>query len=92
MKQTNPKLAEFNIIELINELTIRGVYTNLIYSIYDIDMQLDNINEDRNEDDQIVLTENDKINILKNVFNTDYYMQEMNEELDCYILDNYTKN
>ncbi len=92
MKKTNPKLAEFKIIDLVNELKYRGVYTDLVYTIYDIDMQLEYINEDLDDDKKIVLTEQDRKKILRNAIDHEYYMEQMNDDLESYILDNYTKN
>lgn len=91
MQQTNTQLSQFKIRDLVNELKNRGVYTDLVYTIYDIDMQLESINEDRDEADQIVLTDDDRKKILRNAINTDFYMEEMNEDLESYILDNYDK-
>lgn len=89
MQQTNTQLSQFKIRDLVNELKNRGVYTDLVYTIYDIDMQLESINEDRDEADQIVLTDDDRKKILRNAINTDYYMEEMNDDLETYIIDNY---
>ena len=89
MQQTNTQLSQFKIRDLVNELKNRGVYTDLVYTIYDIDMQLESINEDRDEADQIVLTDDDRKKILRNAINTDFYMEEMNEDLESYIIDNY---
>ena len=91
MQQTNTQLSQFKIRDLVNELKNRGVYTDLVYTIYDIDMQLESINEDRDEADQIVLTDDDRKKILRNAINTDFYMEEMNDDLESYILDNYDK-
>jgi len=80
--------------DLIAELKSRGFYTNLIYGTYDVDSQVENINSNRDEEDNnfIVLTEDDKKEILANCFNTDWYCDLMNERLEEYILDNYDKN
>lgn len=91
MQQTNTQLSQFKIRDLVNELKNRGVYTDLVYTIYDIDMQLESINEDRDEADQIILTDDDRKKILRNAINTDFYMEEMNEDLESYIIDNYDK-
>ena len=76
--------------DLIKELESRGYYTDLLYSIYDVDMQLENINEDRDESDKIVLSEEQKIEVLNESFSIDYYSEQMNDDIEQTIL-NYEK-
>ena len=84
-------LSNIDSWDLIKELKSRGWYTNLIYTPSDVDLQLDSINGDRDEEDGniIVLSDDDKAEILDNCFNTDWYCELMNERLEEYILDYY---
>lgn len=84
-------LSNLDSWDLIKELKSRGYYTNLIYTPSDVDMQLESINGDRDEEDGniIILTDDDKKEILDNCFNTDWYCELMNERLEEYILDYY---
>ena len=75
--------------DLIHELYERGYYTDLLYSIQDVDMQLENINEDRDEDNQIVLSEEQKKEVLDESFNLDWYCEHMNNDLEELILNRY---
>ena len=49
-------------------------------------MQLENINEDRDEESQIVLSKEQKLEILDTSFNLDWYCEHMNEDLENQIL------
>ena len=82
-------LKDVQTYDLVQELKSRGYYTELIYSTYDVDMQLDNINSDREEEDHIKLEDSDKVDIIMNCFDDDYHSARMNEELEDYILNNY---
>ena len=84
-------LSNIEAIDLIKELKNRGYYTDLIIGIGDLDYQLDLINSDREdiEADKINLTKEEKIEILENCFNTDYYSERLYEDIEEYILDNY---
>lgn len=84
-------LSNIEAIDLIKELKKRGYYTDLLMGIGDIDFQLDSINSDREdiEADKINITKEEKIEILENCFNTDYYSERLCEDLMEYILDNY---
>jgi hypothetical protein len=87
-------LSKIESIDLIKELKNRGYYTDLIMGIGDIDFQLDSINSDREdiEADKINITKEEKIEILENCFNTDYYSERLCEDLMEHILDNYDNN
>ena len=75
--------------DLMNELKSRGYFTDLIFSPYDVDLQLQSINSDRDEDDYIVLTDDDKGEILDRCFNVDWYCERMNDDISDEILDYY---
>jgi hypothetical protein len=72
--------------DLIHELYERGYYTDLLYSIQDVDMRLENINEDRDEDKKIVLSEGQKKEILDESFSLEWYCEQMNNDLEEKIL------
>ena len=84
-------LSNLDSWDLIKELNSRGYYTQLIYSPSDVDMQLDSINGYRDEEDGniIVLSDDDKAEILQDCFNTDWYCERLNESLEQHILDNF---
>lgn len=83
-------LSNIDSRDLMLELNSRGYYTDLIFSIHDVDSMLDSINGDREENEnQIVLTKEDKMNILDNSFNTDWYCERMNNDIDDEILNHY---
>lgn len=84
-------LSNLDSWDLIKELNRRGYYTQLIYSPSDVDMILDSINENRDEEDGniIVLSQEEKMDVLDNCFNTDWYCERMNDDMAEHILDNY---
>ena len=82
-------LSNLDSWDLVKELNNRGYYTKLIFSPLDVDMILESINGDRDDDDHIILSEEDKVDVLDSSFNTDYYCQRMNEDIEQHILDYY---
>ena len=84
-------LSNINSWDLMKELKSRGYYTDLIFGPYDVESTLESLNDNRDEDDEniIVLSEEDKVDILDSCFNTDWFVERMNESMDEYILDNY---
>lgn len=85
-------LSNLDSWDLIKELNKRGYYTNLIFGISDIDSQLESINGNRDEEDGniIVLSDDDKIEILQSTaINTDWFCERINESLEEHILDYY---
>ena len=68
--------------ELINELESRGYVTNLLFSRDDVQMQLDSLNEDREEEgkEPIELDDDDKDYILESI-GFDWYIERMNETI-----------
>jgi hypothetical protein len=87
----NLDLSKVDSWDLVKELNSRGYYTKLIFSPSDVEMQLDSINSNRDEEDGniIVLTNEEKEEILDGCFNTDWHCERMNESIEEYILDNY---
>lgn len=75
--------------DLMLELKSRGYYTDLIFGIGDVDWNLKSINDDRDENDQIKLDDSEKIDILDNCFNTDWYCERMNDNILDEILNRY---
>lgn len=84
-------LSNLNSWDLMKELKRRGYYTDLIFGISDVDSQLKNVNDcmDMEDDNIIVLTEDEKIDVLDGCFNTDWLCERMNESIEEYIRDNY---
>ena len=72
--------------DLIHELYERGYYTDLLFCVQDVEMQLENINEDRDEDKQIVLSDEQKKEFLDESFDTSWYNERMNEDIIITIL------
>jgi hypothetical protein len=80
-------LSNIETNDLMNELNRRGWKTELLFGLSDIDLQLDGINEDRDEDNQITLSNEDKEEILDSVFsNVDYHIEQINTEIEDKIL------
>jgi hypothetical protein len=80
-------LSNIETNDLIDELNKRGWKTKLVFGLSDVDMQLESINEDRDEDDQIKLTDDDKGEILDRVFyNVDYHVERINSDIEDEIL------
>lgn len=82
-------LSEVDSHDLMQELKSRGYYTDLIFGISDVDMQLESLNDNRDEADQIVLEESEKMDILDSCFNTDWYCERMNDDISDEILNHY---
>jgi hypothetical protein len=84
-------LSKVDSWDMVKELNSRGYYTKLIFTPFDVESTLESLNNNRDEDDEniIVLTDEDKGDILNSCFNTDWYCERMNEDMDEYILDNY---
>ena len=81
-------LSNIETNDLMDELNRRGWKTELLFGLSDIDLQLDGINEDRDEDNQITLSKEDKEEILDQVFeNVGYYIEQVNTNIEDKILD-----
>jgi len=80
-------LSNIETNDLMDELNRRGWKTELLFGLADIDLQLDGINEDRDEDNQIKLTDDNKGEILDEVFaNMDYFIEQINNDIEDRIL------
>ena len=81
-------LSNIDSWDLMKELKSRGYYTDLIFGISDVESQLESINfySDQDEKDYIVLTHDDKIEILENCFDGDWYCERMNDDISDEIL------
>lgn len=75
--------------DLMKELKSRGYYTDLIFGVSDVDTQLESINDGRDEDNQIVLSEEEKMDVLDSCFSVEWYCQRMNEDIEQELLDHY---
>ena len=83
-------IKELSNDDLINELKSRGCQTGLLFNLTDVDMQLESLNEIRDEDDQIVLDEMEKENIMNEVFNDlDSVISRINSDIQDKILEYY---
>lgn len=82
-------LSNIESFNLMKELKRRGYYTDLIFSIHDVDTQLESINDGRDEDNQIVLTDDEKAEVLDMCFNTDWYCERMNDNISDHLVNNY---
>jgi hypothetical protein len=67
--------------DLIHELYERGYFTDLLFCVEDVKIQLDDINEDRDEDNKIVLSEEQKKEVLDESFNIGWYNERMNDDI-----------
>ena len=67
--------------QLISELQSRGYFTDLLYCIEDVNMQLHNVNEMRDERNQILLSQEQKLEVLDTAFSIDWYCEQMNKDL-----------
>lgn len=68
--------------ELINELESRGYVTNLLFSREDVQMQLDSLNEDRENDDlpPVEMDTDEKDYILESI-GFDWHIRQINESI-----------
>ena len=75
-------LSNIDSWDLMKELKSRGYYTDLIFGIADVDFNLEHmINSDREEDEKIVLSQDEKLEILENCFDGDWYSERMNDDV-----------
>jgi hypothetical protein len=66
--------------DLIGELRSRGVNVNLLWSVDDVDLNLETLNSDRDDDDQVVLDDYEKQQIIDNL-DFSYYTSQINNEI-----------
>ena len=80
-------LSNIETNDLMDELNRRGWKTELLFGLSDIDLQLESINEGRDEDNQITLSDDNKEEILDEVFdNVGYYIEQINNNIEDKIL------
>jgi hypothetical protein len=80
-------LSNIGTHDLVDELNRRGWKTELLFNLSDVDMQLESINESRDEDSQITLSDDNKGEILDEVFdNVGYYIEQINNDIEDKIL------
>jgi hypothetical protein len=80
-------LSNIETNDLMDELNRRGWKTELLFGLSDIDMQLESINEDRDEDSQITLSDDNKGEILDQIFDSvGYYIEQINNDIEDKIL------
>jgi hypothetical protein len=74
-------LSKVESSDLIHELYERGYFTDLLFCVEDVNIQLDDINEGRDEDNKIVLSEEQKKEVLDESFNVGWYNERMNDDI-----------
>jgi hypothetical protein len=80
-------LKELSIWDLINELKSRGVITDLLWNRDDVIMNLERINEDREDHEKLRdLDEMEMDDILESL-TFGYYIERINEEISDAILE-----
>jgi hypothetical protein len=80
-------LSNIETNDLMDELNRRGWKTELLFGLSDIDLQLESINEGRDEESQITLSDDNKGEILDEVFdNVGYYIEQININIEDKIL------
>ena len=84
-------LSNIGTWDLIEELRSRGYYMKLVFGVPDVEAKLDEINSDRDEAEGniIVLSHEDKVEIVNNAFSTIKISAIMEEDIEDEILDNY---
>jgi hypothetical protein len=80
-------LSNIETNDLMDELNRRGWKTELLFGLSDVDLQLESINEGRDEESQITLSDDNKGEILDEVFdNVGYYIEQININIEDKIL------
>jgi len=80
-------LSNIETNDLMDELNRRGWKTELLFGLSDVDMQLESINEGRDEESQITLSDDNKGEILDQIFDSvGYYIEQINNEIEDKIL------
>lgn len=74
-------LSNIDSWDLMQELKSRGYFTDLIFGVSDVDLQLESINDGRDDDDQIVLTQEEKMDVIDSCFSVDWYSEQMNNDI-----------
>lgn len=74
-------LSNIDSWDLMKELNSRGYFTDLIFGVSDVDLQLESINDGRDDDDQIVLTQEEKMDVIDNCFSVEWYSEQMNNDI-----------
>jgi hypothetical protein len=73
-------LSNLDTWDMIKELQSRGWNTELLWCRDDVQTQLDDINEEKSEDEKITLTDEDKDEILDDL-SYEWYCERINEEI-----------
>lgn len=80
-------LSNIETNDLMDELNRRGWKTELLFGLSDVDMQLESINEGRDEESQITLSDDNKGEILDEIFDrVGYYIEQINNDIEDKIL------
>lgn len=81
------KLNEYTDRDLLNELTLRGYNTTLIFNLGSVEAILSEVNENLDEDDQIAMDDDDMEYILDRSMNGRHYTRQIVENIREQILD-----
>ena len=80
-------LSNIETNDLMDELNRRGWKTELLFGLSDVDLQLESINEGRDEESQITLSDDNKGEILDQIFDSvGYYIEQINNDIEDKIL------
>lgn len=74
-------LSNIDSWDLMKELKSRGYFTDLIFGVSDVDLQLESVNDGKDDDDQIVLTQEEKMDIIDSCFSVEWYSEQMNNDI-----------
>jgi hypothetical protein len=80
-------LKELSIWDLINELKSRGVITDLLWNRDDVIMNLERINEDREDHEKLRDLDEMEMDDILGSLTFGYYIERINEEISDAILE-----
>jgi hypothetical protein len=80
-------LKELSTWDLINELKSRGVITDLLWNRDDVIMNLERINEDREDDEKLRDLDEMEMDDILGSLQFGYYTERINEEISDAILE-----
>jgi hypothetical protein len=80
-------LKELSNWDLINELKSRGVITDLLWNRDDVIMNLERINEDREDDEKLRDLDEMEMDDILSSLQFGYYTERINEEISDAILE-----
>ena len=81
------KLNEYTDRDLLNELTLRGYNTTLIFNLSSVEAILFEVNENLDVEERIVMDDDDMEYILERSMNGQHYTRQIVENIREQILD-----